>query len=377
MGLRVALALLLLLAISSCDSIRRRDDSGPTEDELNAPVPTEPVPDLSEIVGFSEEDDWIQLNTGEWLRGRFLRYRARVVSFDSKKFKRVEFKAKNVISFRLAKRAVVLTSSGKVFKGDVVGKDGQIWITDVRTIQLTSQEVLSIVPAGGRLGAAWSGDLGLGVTGRSGNTDQVDYTATIELSRDTARRRLSARYLGSVAVVENAQTANNHRVQGAFNERLTPRIFLTVPGFEVFHDPFLNINLRVTPYAAVGYAFVNKDDLQFDVSLGPAYQLTRRSSTPEDDRTLESAAGLLNAQFDWDITTTVKFFANYTITVPIPEVQFNNHSFISRLKFDLVRDLKFNINFVWDRVNNPSADNQGVVPARDDFRTTLGISWKF
>ncbi|MEM9382450.1 MAG: DUF481 domain-containing protein [Planctomycetota bacterium] len=374
---RALIAIALALAVSGCESMGLDRTGGLADDELSAPVPRDPIPEAPEVVAFSEEDDWIQLNTGEWLRGRFLRYRARSVTFDSKKFKRVSFPEKDVISVRLAGRAVVLTASGKVFEGDVVSEHGQVWITDARTIQLEKRDVLSIVPVGETSGAAWSGDLGLGVTGRSGNTDQVDYTATFEISRDTARRRLLARYLGSVAVVSGEETANNHRILGSLTERLTPRVFLTIPGVEVFHDPFLNIALRFTPYAAVGYAIVDRNDMKFDVSLGPAYQLTRQSSTLEDDRTTESVAALATTTFDWDITSTVEFFFNYTITVPLPDTEFYNHSALARFKFDLVRDLKFNVNFIWDRVNTPLPDNEGNVPVPDDFRTTVGISWKF
>jgi long-subunit fatty acid transport protein len=50
---------------------------------------------------------------------------------------------------------------------------------------------------------------------------------------------------------------------------------------------------------------------------------------------------------------------------------------VTSLSVDLTDDLELDVSFVWDRVNEPAANANGVVPLPDDFRTTVGVSWTF
>jgi hypothetical protein len=44
---------------------------------------------------------------------------------------------------------------------------------------------------------------------------------------------------------------------------------------------------------------------------------------------------------------------------------------------EFVGPFDLDLTFVWDRQNQPVPDADGVVPEKDDYRTTLGVSLDF
>ena len=156
------------------------------------------------------------------------------------------------------------------------------------------------------------------------------------------------------------------------------RTFFTVPGVDIYRDPFQNIGLRVTPYAAVGYELVDTADHSLSLSAGPAFQYQRfDSELGSGESTDNSFAGVLSTLYDWDITGDVELSAKYNITFPIPDVQEYNHNVVGTLSVDLVGDLDLDLSMTWDRINSPEANSSGVVPKKDDFRITVGVGWTF
>jgi hypothetical protein len=47
------------------------------------------------------------------------------------------------------------------------------------------------------------------------------------------------------------------------------------------------------------------------------------------------------------------------------------------LEFELTRLLDFDITLVWDRIQDPRPDSDGVVPEQNDFRLTFGLGFDF
>jgi hypothetical protein len=114
------------------------------------------------------------------------------------------------------------------------------------------------------------------------------------------------------------------------------------------------------------------------VTLGPAYLSTQNVSVQEgQDDTTGNGAVRLETRFDHEITGDIDFYAAYNAMVTDEESGTYLHHFDTGLDFDLVGNLDFNISWVWDRVQDPRRDENGVLPEQDDYRIIFGLGWDF
>lgn len=357
-------------------SIIERAQSG--VDASQEPAPTDPVPEGPAEVPLDDGADWIQLKSGEWLRGELLGIRRESLTFDSDELDELDFDLEDVRQVRTPRSDVVLATGNRLFDGRLVIDQDDVWIVGDRTVQLTREELLTLVPIeGGRI-AQLRGDLSFGFTARSGNTDQIDYNALVNIVRSTARTRASLRYIGVISDVNDDEVANNHRLTSMLDTQLDDRTFITFPGIELFRDRLQNIAIRATPYAAVGYKVVDTDQQDWRLSIGPAYQYTElQNADAGQDATTESAALFFSSNFDWEITKDVDLDFDYSITMPVPDTDEYNHTLLLGLSVDITNNIDLDVTFIWDRINSPVAGENGVIPEPNDFRTTIGIGWEF
>ncbi|MDG1491059.1 MAG: DUF481 domain-containing protein, partial [Planctomycetota bacterium] len=273
---------------------------------------------------------------------------------------------------------VLLTEDGRIFEGRLSADRSSIWIAGEKTVKIPRSEVLSVLAVEGGGISTWSGEVSAGIAIRTGNTEQTDYSAVLAATRETARSRWANRYSGAISQVNGTETANNHRIGSTFDVFITKRTFVTVPGLDVYRDPFQNVGLRVTPYAAIGYEVVDTAAHTLSLSAGPAFQYQRfDSELASGGATDNSLAGVFSTLYGWDITGDVEFNAKYNITVPLPDAQDYNHNAVGTLSIDLSSDLDLDLSVTWDRINSPEASASGVVPKKDDFRMTIGVGWTF
>jgi putative salt-induced outer membrane protein YdiY len=159
---------------------------------------------------------------------------------------------------------------------------------------------------------------------------------------------------------------------------VTRRLFVTVPRVELYTDRFQNLEYRLTASLPVGYEVLDTDRHDWRLSLGPAYQLTRLDTVlPGQDSQDGTFAVTVASQYAWDMTDSVDLEFDYAITAPLPDTEEYNHNLVLRLSVDLVANLQLDVAFVWDRVNEPIADGDGLLPEPDDYRTTIGLGWSF
>ncbi len=375
----IALPLTLALLLSACGTLSDLVDPLKAHDAMaEAPEAQDPIPDAPGAVPLDDGSAWIQLVSGEWLRGKVIRIKDKKLDFKSDELGEQSISLADVLRIVSPQEQVVLTEDGRVFEGTLAADKTSLWITAGKTVQLPRNQVLTLFAVDGHRMARWTRKISLGATYRSGNTDQTDYTALAKAVRETARTRWSSKYAGAVSNVNDAETANNHRLSSKYDLWLSRRAFLTLPGVDVFRDPFQNVDVRVTPYAAIGYELVDGADHSWSISVGPAFQYQRLESQPATGEAEDSsAAGVFSTNYDWDLTSDVDLSFNYNLTVPLPDSDEYNHNAVLSLAVNLPGDLDLDIAFIWDRVNRPTADGTGLAPEPDDFRTTIGLGWSF
>ena len=373
------IASLALTLASSCRSIASfMEDQVPVDGMATAPAADEPAPPAEVTLRTDDGADWIQIVSGEWLRGEILRVRDDSLDFDSDELDDQTFDFGDVLRIISPNHQVVLTEDGRIFEGRLAADKTSIWIEGEKTVKIPRAQVLSVLAVEGGQVSTWSGEVSAGLAVRTGNTKQTDYSAVLAATRETARTRWANRYSGAISEVSGAETANNHRIGSSFDVFVTKRTFVTVPGIDIYRDPFQNVGLRVTPYAAVGYEVVDTSDHTLSVSAGPAFQYqSYDSELASGSSTDNSFAGVFSTSYDWDITSDVELTADYNITVPMPDIDEYNHNVVGTLSIDLAGDLDLDLSVTWDRINSPEANSSGVVPRKDDFRMTVGIGWTF
>lgn len=374
--------LVALLWFSSCGGVPKILPDFKVLDDRDAmgstPAATEPPPRQDGAVPLEQKSDWVELTSGEWLRGKFVRLRRGKATFDSENLNEQAISWGKVRRLVTAGRKVVLTEDGRTFEGVVTADEDGLWIAGSKTVRLPRSEVLSVLAIEGDRHSNWSGKASLGAMYRSGNTDQVDYNALLRANRETARTRWENKYVGALSSVSDQETANNHRVTSQLDVFLTKRAFLTAPGLDIYRDPFQNIALRATPYVALGYQVIDGEDQSWSISLGPALRYERLDSQqPGEDPSETTAAAIFSSRYSWDVTSYIDLEFNYDLQVPIPDTERFNHNLLLGLAVDLPGDLSLDLAFLWDRVNDPQVDGDGFEPRPDDFRTTIGLGWSF
>ncbi len=376
---RGLLALWLLASASACTSLRDSVGIGERPDDtLTLPPADVPIPSETPQIPLEDDADWMQLVSGEWLRGSLVRIRDGRADFESDELNDLSLNLGDVKTIRTAEEQTVVTDANQTLRGKLVLEGDNVWIDGEQTVRIGRDDLLATLAFDGDDPVDWSGGVTLGATARSGNTRQDDLSAFAEALRETARTRWSSTYNGAFSRAAGIETTNNHRIRSVYDIFLSKRLFVTVPSLEVYRDRFQNINYRVTPSASVGYEIVDTARHSWGLSAGPAYQYTRFDTAPLGEDIDEStAAAVVLSKYSWAVSDAVDFDFDYSITAAVPETHRYNHSFITRLSVDLIGGLDLDLGFVWDRVNDPAADGDGNVPRKDDYRTTIGLGWSF
>ena len=164
-------------------------------------------------------------------------------------------------------------------------------------------EILTIVVGTAREIDYWSGYANVGGNIRSGNSDQIDYTARLGTMRRSVRNRTAFDYIGTITRIDDVDTSNNHRVTVGWDHFLSKRWFVNVVGLEWYRDPFQNVADRWTVTAGLGYEIIDTPRTSWSVTAGPAWQSTEWDSAPAgSEDSADSLALRIGTRFDHDFT---------------------------------------------------------------------------
>jgi putative salt-induced outer membrane protein YdiY len=353
------------------------------------PGPTDPGPapavssaGLGPTLQIDGRFDWIQLKSGEWLKGRLKAMQNEKLEFDSEKLELQTFDWKDVYEVHSAHTNRLMLESGttrQVAEGRVrvsreevaVGQPGQ-------EVTYPRKQVTAITPGHGREWNNWSGKASAGLTVRAGNTEQLDATAHASLWRRTPGTRLSLDYLGNFSRLDSQVNANDHRASAEFDYWLSRRFFVRVPYIEYFRDPFQNLDHRLTVGGGVGYDLVDRPHAEWNVTLGPAYQHNWFGSVEAGESSNVGGAALVfGTRFDWNITKKIELILEYRGQYTRREIGNTTHHGVATIEFELTKRLDLDVSFLWDRISEPAPTSSGAEPKPDDFRLILGLGLYF
>ncbi|MCP5522225.1 MAG: DUF481 domain-containing protein [Verrucomicrobiales bacterium] len=322
--------------------------------------------------------DWIELKSGEWLKGEIRAMQDRKLDFDSEELDELTFDWKDIRQVRSAHFVDVLFVGGERRSGLVTITKDYVEVEGTQPPQIPRDQLLGLTPGGSNERSYWSGKASLGLTIRAGNTEQVDYNAQAHLQRRTPATRLSLDYIGNLSKTGGQESANNHRVNTEFDRWLSQRVYLLIPFAEYYRDPFQNLSHRGTLGAGVGYDLVDRPSIEWTVTTGPAYQHAWFESVqPGQSDQTGTAALVFGSRFDWDITRHIELILEYRGQYTSQQAGETAHHSVGTLSFELTKRLDLDVSLVWDRISQPKPDANGNARKPDDFRLIFGLGLDF
>lgn len=321
--------------------------------------------------------DWLQLTSGEWLRGRIIAMQKDVLEFDSDELDLLELKWEKIKYIKSSEPYSLRFDDSTQTTGAIEITQNEIHVTtDYDDQTFKRSQLLSIASGHETEISKWTSKITFSVNARRGNTDQTDFSSKINARRRTINSRLVFDYLGSFTKVEQTETINNHRVNITYDIFLTRDLFLTPVTAEFFRDPFQNIEQRANIGIAIGYTIINSNDSEWDISGGPSYQATKFVSVQPGQAPKDSTATLiLTTKFDTELNSKVDLEGTYSVTLGDSKTGGYNHRSILTIETELTDKLDFDVTGVWDRIKSPVQDLDGNTPERDDFRILIGLGY--
>ena len=286
--------------------------------------------------------DWVELKSGEWLRGQLKYIQNKQVEFDSDEMDEQTLKLKNVRSVYTAHPMYTQFENRQPVLGMVVVSNEAVNVTGSNSLALNRDQLIGITPSGGRTGIRdWTGSATLGISLQSGNYHQSTASAAVELARRTPNTTLLLNYLGNYSEANGVQSANNDRFNGTYDIRLNKDWFVRPADFECYHDLLANVSYRLTAGVGAGYYIFDRPGLEWTVAAGPSYQYTQFGTVEsgQSDKTA-TPAGMLETRFKADLTQRLTFIETWQSIFTSKEAgQYTHHS-VSTLEFEIKRHLE-------------------------------------
>jgi len=331
--------------------------------------PPPPMPD---------DFDWIQLTSGEWLKGKIIAMYEESLEFDSDKLDVLTLDWEDIQEVRSAQTMQVAFLDDVIAVGNLNVDGDDIRVMGEKEYKSTRSQVLSITAGAPKERNYWSGKVSFGVNYRTGNTEQRETNGRANIIRRTPRDRIKIDYLGNFSESDGTTIADNQRASAGWNRFLSDRFYISPALGEYYRDPFQNIGSRWTLGIGLGFQLVDTSTVTWDVNAGIAYQYTSFDDVVEGDpKTADTPALTLGTRYDNELTGWMDYFFDFSFNVVNKESGSYTHHLITGFGFDLIGDLDFDISIVWDRTQDPRQNSNGTFPKKDDFRTIFGLGYSF
>ena len=325
-----------------------------------------------------ENFDWIQLKSGEWLKGDFKVLYNDKLEFDSDELDLLELDWEDVKQVRGHQLHSVRFEGPVIVVGTLKVLDDKVFVTTKEEVlEFDRSRLISIAYGEPKEIGYWSAKISLSLDIRSGNSDQVNYNASAHAQRRTSSSRFVADYIGIFNKTEGTETANSQRISSYYDIYKTPNYFWRPVFGEYFQDRISNIEYRVTAGSGIGFRIINTSKTDWYIAPGIAYQYTQNVSAEAGQDTNNSTPALVvGTTYDTELTKKIDFNVLYRFNIVNQESGRYTHHVRAALEIELTKRLDFDLSFVWDRIQDPKHEADGRIPNQDDFYFFFGIGFK-
>ena len=337
-----------------------------TGDEKVAWTPPPPPPD---------EFDWIQLNSGEWLKGEFKVLYDDSVEFDSDELDLLTIDWADIKQVRgHATFAVNIEGQDDVVGHLRVDGDRIMIVTAEESQEFSRADVISIAHGVPKESNYWSAKFTLGLNISQGNSDKQDLNLALNTKRRTADSRFLTDYLGFYSKSDHIKTDDNHRLRTTYDIFKTRQFFWRPVLGEVFRDPFQNISYQFTLGAGAGYQLIDTSKTEWSIAAGPAIKYTKFETVEAGENESESTPVLwVGTDYDRELNSKMDLILGYSTVIGNQDSGGYTHHAIATLETELLSWLDFDTSFIWDHIQNPTRNSDGSLPEKDDYRFVIGL----
>ena len=158
--------------------------------------------------------------------------------------------------------------------------------------------------------AKWSGDIELGGSRATGNTETEQVNAAVKVKYKSApwetTFKLTYDFASDSGGINTQRLKANADTEYSFTER-----FFTFGLIEFIDDRFSGFDYELTQAVGIGYRLIKTKDVEFKISAGPGLRISEREDTGVTEfEPVERS----NANFAWKISESAKFTNDTTAT---------------------------------------------------------------
>lgn len=330
----------------------------------------------SYTIDFGDTFDWVQMVSGEWIKGTIKRMRDDKLEFKSDKLGSQNIDFSDVVAIHSPKvNTYVFDERVSATGMAIITKDKVIVQTDSGTEVFDRSELESIVVGGEREKDWWSMKLRFGLTLNRGNTDQLTYDILFNVVREDRMTALDLNYNSSFGRTSGQQNVNRHLGEFDFKVFLSSRWFVTPAFGQLFNDRFQNIRFRATPAAGAGVHVIEKPKVKWDFQTGLGYQFLRYRGEEAGVENPQSDLFVpLYTYWDFDVTGDVDFTASWLTNLVVTTIGNTNHTGKADLSIGLTSAIDLDISFLFLRTERPAPQPEDPQLEKNDYQLIVGIA---
>ena len=324
-------------------------------------------------IQFGDTFDWVQMVSGEWIKGDIKRMREGTMEFDSDKL--------GLLKLDFGDIALVHSPQVNTYVFDErISATGPAALTEDLVIVQTdegtkafSRSNLEGIVEGFKEKDWWSMRLRFGLTLNRGNADQLTYDILFNTRREDEITLLDLNYNATFGRTNGVQNVNRHLGEFLFNVFLGSRWWVTPAFGQLLNDRFQNIQFRATPAAGAGVHIIDAPKVEWDFVTGIGYQYLNYKAP---------AAGTTNPQHDgviplltwanFDITGDVDLMLSWLTNLVFTTIGNTNHTGRAELGVELTSVLDLNVAYLFLRTEEPAPSDPPL--KKNDHQLVIGIS---
>jgi putative salt-induced outer membrane protein YdiY len=275
----------------------------------------------------------------------------------------------STLDLKIADRCVLLIFSFEHIKGGDVMKDLKgilLGILVALPFAAMAEDTTTNV--------TWKSSLALGATYKDGNTEKSLFTGTLKGDRFAPMSDWLNSLYTEYGKTEGDQTEGQARAQSDYRYKFGGKnLFGGVFG-EAYYDDIKNIRTRLKIGPNIGYYFINREAVKFDVSFGINYVYERTSTTEEDFAEYRVAANYLR-----DLTETADYYLNVEYSANVEDTDDGNGLLVTGLKAQVQENLSMFIELRDEYDNTPAIVDTETGDRADynDITIVAGLMYDF
>ncbi len=333
----------------------------------------------SYLIEFGDTYDWVQMVSGEWIKGNVDRMRNDTLEFDSDKLDTLNLDFADVAAIHAPNSNTYVFDERVAATGPAVVTEKYVVVqTDEGTKTFLREDLEGIIE-GERERDWWSMKLRFGLTLNKGNTDQLTYDINFNTRREDKLTLLDLNYNSSFGRTQGSQNVNRHLGEFLFNVFLGSRWWVTPAFGQLFNDRFQNIRFRATPAAGAGVHIIDAPKATWDFMTGIGYQYLKYKDAsalaPGSDPQHDGFIPLLTLA-DFDITGSVDLTLSWLTNLVFTTIGNTNHTGKANIAVELTKVLDLDVAFTFLRTENPGPPPDATSPPieKNDYILVVGIS---